>query len=107
MSKKLTREQVAARKDKAVRFLSDVLDDSERAAEVEAESVEDYAARKHFVLSNSRGKEVIGMPRREQLTDVQGDRDELLDKLEDVRDELDDILGEYESEEPEEDNAED
>jgi hypothetical protein len=90
----LTYEQVRGRKDKAARFLRDVLEDSDRADEVEAESVEDYAARRHLVIANPHGGEVNTMP-REKLKDVIDDRDTLLDKFEDVRDEIDDILGEY------------
>jgi hypothetical protein len=132
MPKELTREQVAGRKDKAVRFLRGVLDDPGRADEVDDESIEDYAARRHFVLTNPQGKgrrrrqnspeihgspvgkEVTAMPQREKLADVVADRDELLDKVEELRDLADDVLSEYEPEEEEEeeeeeesDNAED
>jgi hypothetical protein len=37
--KALTREQVAGRKEKAVRFVRDVLAEEDRAAEIEDESV--------------------------------------------------------------------
>ena len=108
VARKLTREQVAGRKAKAARFLRDVLDDSDRADEVEAESIEDYAARRHFVLTNPQRKEVKPMPQREKLQDVLDDRDTLLDKLEGVRDEIDDILGEYDGDdEDSEDDGED
>ena len=46
--KPLTREQIEARKEKAARFVRDVLDDPERAAEIEDESVDDYAERRKF-----------------------------------------------------------
>jgi hypothetical protein len=52
--KALTREQLQSRKDKAVRFVRDVLDDSERASEIEDEDLEDYAERKKLLLTNSR-----------------------------------------------------
>ena len=52
--KPLTREQVQARKDKAVRFVRDVLDDPERADEIEDESLEDYAERRKFQIVNPR-----------------------------------------------------
>ena len=103
MARKLTYQQVRARKEKAARFLRDVLDDPDRADEVEAESVEDYAARRHFVLTNPHRKGVSKMPQREKLADVISDRDALLDKLEDVRDEIDDILGEYDGDDADED----
>jgi hypothetical protein len=41
----VTREKVQAKKDKAVRFVRDVLDDPDRAEEIEDESLEDYAGR--------------------------------------------------------------
>jgi hypothetical protein len=107
MRKELTREQVAGRKDKAVRFLRTVLEDDDRADEVEAESVEDYAARRHFMLSNPTRRGVRGMPQRESKADVEADRDELLDKVEELRDLADDILSEYEPEEEEESEQDD
>lgn len=51
---KLTAEQVQGRKDKAVRFLDDVLGDPTRSAEVEDESLESYAARRGFEIVNPR-----------------------------------------------------
>jgi hypothetical protein len=95
MGRKLTRKQVASRKAKAARFLRDVLDDPDRADEVEAESIEDYAARRHFTLKNPRCKEVTTMPQREKLEQVLDDRDRVLDKLEEIRDEIEDVLDEY------------
>jgi len=50
--KQLTREQVEARKEKAVRFVRDVLDDPDRAHEIEDEDVEDYAERRKFQIIN-------------------------------------------------------
>jgi hypothetical protein len=99
MAGKLTRDQVADRKTKAVRFLRDVLDDPDRADEVSAESVEDYAARRRFVLSNSHCEEVSEMPPREKLEDLLSDRDALIDKLEEVRDQIDDAISEFDGEE--------
>ena len=48
----MTYEQIAARKEKAVRFVRDVLDDEDHASDIDGESVEDYAARKHLVIDN-------------------------------------------------------
>ena len=50
--KALTREQVQSRKDKAVRFVRDVLADPDRADEIEDESLEDYAERRKFTITN-------------------------------------------------------
>ena len=48
VAKQLTSDQVQSRKDQAVRFLEHVKDDPDRAAEVEDESLEDYAERRGF-----------------------------------------------------------
>ncbi len=118
-AKDATLEQIEARKEKASRFLRDVLDDPERAAEVEAESVEDYATRRGLTLKNrapamkwadrlaNLRKEENPVAPREKVEDVLSDRDALIDTLEDVRDQIDDALAEYEEEgeEPEEGNG--
>jgi hypothetical protein len=41
-----TIDRIESKKDKAVRFLRDVLEDEDRADEIEDESAEDYAERK-------------------------------------------------------------
>jgi hypothetical protein len=48
----VTYDQIEARKDKAVRFLRDVVGDDDRADEVEDESPENYASRKGWVIKN-------------------------------------------------------
>jgi hypothetical protein len=53
--KALTREQLASRKEKAVRFVRDVLEDPDRAAEIEDESLEDYAERRRIQVVNPHG----------------------------------------------------
>lgn len=50
--KTLTRKQLEARKAQAVRFTRDVLDEPDRAAEIEDESSEDYAERRHLQIKN-------------------------------------------------------
>jgi hypothetical protein len=55
--KSLTREQLQSRKDKAVRFVRDVLDDPDGADEIEDEDLEDYADRRHIELVNPRRTE--------------------------------------------------
>jgi hypothetical protein len=53
---KLTREQLESRKEKAVRFVEDVLGDPERAAEIEDEPLEEYAERRKIeIVDNPRG----------------------------------------------------
>lgn len=51
-SKDKTFDQAAAMQDKAVRFLRDVVGDDEKADEIEALSVEEYASRKGLALIN-------------------------------------------------------
>ena len=47
-----TRAQVESMKAKAARFVDNVLDDPDRASEIEDESVESYAARKKIKIEN-------------------------------------------------------
>ena len=49
----LTPDQVESRKEKAVRFVRDVLGDSDRADEIAAEDIESYAERRRFEIVNS------------------------------------------------------
>lgn len=49
-----TREQVEAMQAKAVRFLNDVVDDSDKADELAGLSVEEYAERKKLTISNPK-----------------------------------------------------
>jgi hypothetical protein len=60
----------------------------------------------HFV-EQLRRKGAKRMPQREKLTDVVADRDELLDKVEELRDLADDIISEYETDEPEDEDDSD
>jgi hypothetical protein len=50
--KALTADQLQSRKDKAVRFVRNVLQDDERADEIESESLDDYAARRKVPIIN-------------------------------------------------------
>jgi hypothetical protein len=50
--KQLTREQLQARKDQAVRFVRDFLHDPDRADEIEDENLESYAERRKIQLIN-------------------------------------------------------
>ncbi len=49
---KLARDQLQSRKDKAIRFVRDVLGDPNRAEEIAEESREDYAARRKIQVAN-------------------------------------------------------
>jgi predicted RNase H-like nuclease (RuvC/YqgF family) len=97
--KTFTREQVQSSKDKAVRFTRDVLGDPERAEEIEDESLDDYAARRHMQLSNPlhRSQRRHTTPRktvedyRAELADLKAEVEELEDENEDLQERLDKI----------------
>ena len=106
--KQLTREQVQARKDKAVRFVRDVQGDPERAAEIEQESLEDYAARRKFQIVNPQGRRFTTVPRKTvedykaEIADLKEEVAELEDENESLQDQLDEIAGIVSGEEEEE-----
>ena len=110
--KRLSREQVEGRKEKAVRFTDDVLGDPDRADEIADESPEDYAARKGIeIVSNHAGqqrrKAVANIPTREELkeriTELEEENQELQDRL----DSIGDIVGSEDDAEEGEDDSED
>jgi hypothetical protein len=109
--KSLTREQLESRKDKAVRFVRDVLDDPERADEIEDEDLEDYAERRHIELANPRRTESMangGNGRTKQdlldeIADLQADNQDLQDQL----DAIADIVSGPEEEEEDDDDDDD
>jgi hypothetical protein len=101
--KTLTRKQLQSRKAQAVRFARDVLGDDERAAEIEDESLEDYAERRHIKLSNPKGVQPMAVPTRRELNDRIR---ELEEENETLQDRLNEIAGLASDEEEEEDDDE-
>jgi len=104
--KRLTRDQVEARKEKAVRFVQDVLDDPERASEIEDESVEDYAERRKFEIVNPtrRVNTVASKAELEQrIEELESENEELQSRLDEVLD----IVAPPEDEVEEEDGEDD
>jgi predicted RNase H-like nuclease (RuvC/YqgF family) len=113
--KRLTAKQVEGRKEKAARFTETVLDDSERAQEIRDESVEDYAERRKFEITNPTRRAI--MPKKtiedyrdenrdlkEQISGLETDNEELQGQL----DQIADIASpEEEEEEEDEDLGED
>ena len=82
--KKRTYDEVATAKGRAERFLRNVLVDDERADEVENESVEEYAERKHILIKNPNNN--YGVNKMTVKTEtVENDR---LDALEERVDEI-------------------
>lgn len=87
MSKALTRKQLQGRKEKAVCFVRDVLQDDDHADEIEDESLEDYADRRKVKLLNLRGE---SMATKQELLDrikeLEDENEELQDQLDDIAD---------------------
>lgn len=115
----LTREQVQSRKDRAVRFVRDVLDDPDRASEIEDEDLESYALRRKLQIQNPNRKEKTMASLRQQVDDLQSLLDEVESVLEDgyevtaSREQLAETIGEAlsiispDAEESEDDTSED
>lgn len=107
MPKSLTREQLQGRKDKAVRFVEDVLGDPERAAEIEDESLEDYAERRKIqIVDNPRIGACMAPSTKEELKERIRELEEENDELQDALDEIADIVAPPEEEEEEGDGEE-
>jgi hypothetical protein len=85
MPKALTRQQLQTRKEKAVRFVRDVLGDPDRASEIEDESLESYAERRKIKLLNPRGEPMA--TKGELLSRIK----ELEDENEELQSQLDEI----------------
>ena len=99
--KTLTRKQLEARKARAVRFTRDVLDDSDRADEIENESIEDYAERRHIQIRNPKGVTVMAAPTRRELIDRIKELESENEDLQGQLDEIADIVSPEEEEEGE------
>ena len=91
--KQLTRDQLESRKEKAVRFVRDVLGDPDRAEEIADESLEDYAQRRKIQITNpSKRRNAImarGKTKAEleaQIADLQDENQELQDQLDAIAD---------------------
>jgi hypothetical protein len=87
--KTLTRAELGSRKAQAVRFTRDVLGDPERADEIEAESLEDYAERRRVKLLNSFERRDMNMARSSTKVQLEDRIDELEQENQDVQDQLD------------------
>jgi hypothetical protein len=87
----VTYDQIAARKEKAVRFVRDVLDDEDHADDIAEESVGDYAARKKIVITN-RAKRLTNERKRDTMANGNGAPTK--DDLQDAIDQATQILSE-------------
>jgi predicted RNase H-like nuclease (RuvC/YqgF family) len=111
--KALTREQIQARKDKAVRFTETVLGDPERAQEIRGESIEEYAERRKFEIANPKARRIIMARRRKTVAELESQVADLQEQVEDLegeneglQDQLDEVASIVSPEEEEEDEDE-
>jgi len=106
--KRLTREQVQGRKEKAARFTETVLGDAERAQEIRDESLEDYAARRKFKIANPRRRATMARKTvedyRAEIADLKGEVAELSEENETLQDQLDRVAEIASGEEDEEED---
>lgn len=93
--KRLTREQVEARKEKAARFTETVLGDSDRADDIRDESLEEYAQRRRFEIINPSRRCIMPRgdsdPRRKEIKDLKAQIRELEEENESLQDQLETI----------------
>ncbi len=111
--KQLTRQQIQGRKEKAVRFVRDVLGDPERAEEIAEESLEDYAARRKIQILNPSRRATMARKTiedyRAEVADLKDEIGELEEENESLQDQLDQIadIAAPEEEEGDEDEEDD
>ena len=105
--KTLTRKQLTARKAQAVRFVRDVLDDDDKADDIEDESLEDYAEHRHIKIPNPKGVIPMAAPTRQELLDRIEELETTNENLQSRLDEIADIIGDNEEEDAEEGEDED
>lgn len=89
--KALTRTQLQSRKEKAVRFVRDVLGDPDRADEIGDESIEDYAARRKIQLTNPTRRRNAIMATTKSKAELEAEIDDLKDENAELQDQLDTI----------------
>jgi hypothetical protein len=89
--KRLTRAQLESRKEKAVRFVRDVLGDSDRADEIAEESLEDYAQRRKIQITNPSKRRNAIMATTKSKDELEAENADLRDENEDLKDQLDAI----------------
>jgi len=97
--KTLTRQQLESRKAQAARFARDVREDDELADQIEEESLEDYAQKRHIKLSNPKGVRKMPVRTRRELLDRITELEEQNEELQGQLDEIKEIIGDEEEEE--------
>ena len=88
--KTLKRKQLESRKAQAVRFTRDVLGDPDRADEIEDESLEGYAERRHIQIVNPKGAKKMAVQTRreliERIKELEDENESLQDRLQEISD---------------------
>lgn len=104
----MTRQQAETSKDRAARFVLNVLDDPEGSQAIEDESLDEWADRKKITLTNParrkspeihESEDQMAAPKGqtkaellEQIQDLQEENDELNSQLDEVTDKLEGLL---------------
>ena len=102
--KTLTHKQLEARKAQAVRFVRDVLEDDDKADDIEDESLEDYAEHRHIKIANPKGITHMAAPTRQELLDRIEELETENENLQSRLDEIADIIGDNEEDAAEDDD---
>ena len=109
--KRLTREQVQGRKEKAARFTESVVGDPKRAQEIRDEPLEDYATRREFEIANPTRRATMARKTvedyRAEIADLKGEVAELSEENEALQDQLDRVAEIASGEEDEEEGEDD
>jgi predicted RNase H-like nuclease (RuvC/YqgF family) len=93
VAKSKSLDEIERMRAKAIRFVADVLGDEDRAAEIEAESPEDYAARKKISIINPKRGYSMARTIQSYKDEIEGLKDEI-SELEDTNEELETQLDE-------------
>lgn len=91
--KTLTRRQLESRKAQAVRFARDVREDDELADQIEDESLDEYAQKRHIKLSNPKGVRKMAIRTRRELLDRIQELEEQNEELQEKVDSIAEIVG--------------
>jgi len=79
--KQVTRQQLQARKERAVRVTRDLLSDPERSEEISEERPEDHAVKRKFQITNPWSRRLRIMARRKTIEDHRAEVADLKDEI--------------------------
>jgi hypothetical protein len=85
-SKIITRQQAQSRKDAAVRFAENVLDDPDKADDIASEDLDDWVERKRITLVDNPGRKWSL-----EMANSNWSKDELLDRIDELEGENSDL----------------